>query len=603
MDNMATGSVLFRTFSAGFAAIVVLCFFLPSPFGARVIFAEAKLLKVIALARHGNRNPNAQAEAICPKAAPFVFDAFKTEYAKQKAALSRVGLAECQEAGKWLRKRYIEDKEQAKEQPLVSKTFYDTEETFFYSERMDRNVVSLHALVNFGFYPPGTGVTGFAKSDPNVVPILTAPAFHDTIMNLPRDGPCKPVYKEDKSSFDAAAFLTKDAREVIDEFGKQACGIDFFNPAQSHAPKDIQKKEVAWTLKNAADMMNFARNEGIAVEEKFFQNDPTLLDSVISISSKLTNAERFGKPHQLTYWLGDFYKQVLLPNFLTVPDEDKRGKKKETLEIPGVALNAKHADWSLSPTEFFFHQKLLVFMNHREFLTAFATVLGIDFGVTKPLPSGSMLVLELHEVENENTAKGDEEVEKEHYIKFFAWTPSKPSFAKKHEYLTTGQPMEDLYAFGNAEPVFPRACRDPEGKCSLADIERAFGDLMDKTGTWEEVCNVRTTSSSSSSALLSYATNLVEEHQAGDDEEAASTRRKDKEKNTDASQEQSSRFGGWEGAGIFFCGMLLSSLFWVTFFHRVVFHYAVGPVAVREVDGLASLRLPFFQSADTQQNI
>lgn len=82
------------------------CLFLLSQLSIPHHLVGAKLVKVLALGRHGNRTPNAQALAICPKPAAYIFEEFKTKYANQKAALSRVGLAECAEAGKWLRKRY-----------------------------------------------------------------------------------------------------------------------------------------------------------------------------------------------------------------------------------------------------------------------------------------------------------------------------------------------------------------------------------------------------------------------------------------------------------------------------------------------------------------
>lgn len=272
-------------------------------------------------------------------------------------------------------------------------SFYDTEQSFFYSERMDRNVVSLHALVNFGLYPPKTGVAGFAAENPNVVPMLTAPAFKDTIMNLPRDGPCKRKYGHDKKAFAKSETLAEllepgsRGRGLVKKFGEEVCGFDFFTSTETtetggHA--DLKKKDLGWTLKAAGDMFNFARNEGINVTQFLPPQDKDkegggFLDEVINFSSRITNAERFGKRHQLTYWLGDFYRQVLQPNFFAIGDggEKLRAERKEKLAIPGVAPNAKQPDWNLSPEQFFHHQKLLVFMNHREFLVALNTLLGV----------------------------------------------------------------------------------------------------------------------------------------------------------------------------------------------------------------------------------
>ena len=76
----------------------------------------------------------------------------------------------------------------------------DDGETFFYSERMNRNVVACTAMTQ-GMWPQGTGEAGFVSENPNYVPILTSTPFQDTIMNLPRDGPCKKKFAADKKAW------------------------------------------------------------------------------------------------------------------------------------------------------------------------------------------------------------------------------------------------------------------------------------------------------------------------------------------------------------------------------------------------------------------
>ncbi|CAD7954107.1 unnamed protein product [Amoebophrya sp. A25] len=458
-------------------------------------WASSRLVKVIALARHGNRTPNAQVVEVCPKASEGILKEFRTEYAKQSAALSRVGMSECGQAGRFLRERYMQDETSSEGSSetkiLPGGPFIDTERSFFFSERMDRNVVSLISLTQ-GLYPLGTGVDGFSAANPNYVPILTAEPFRDTTMNLPRDGPCKPRYSRDKKAYakKLGRKLETEAdspeRDMLTKFGA-VCGFDFLKMRPSEGEQkeagDEDKavhKPTAWALKAAADMFNFANNEGINITDYFeAANQPvSLFEQVKSLSTDFTREERFGKPQQLVYWLGDFFARVLRPN-LSAPEKSKR---RETFSLPGVSLKSKFP-WSLTPEEFFDHQKLLVFMNHREFLVALCTVLGIDWGAKKALAPGAMLVLELHEDE------GD------YFVKFLAWSPSKPAFADKAEYHKEKRPVSELFASGpagDAHEVFPTACRGsiPGHWCRLEEVFAAYDELVNSVGTWQEVCHL-----------------------------------------------------------------------------------------------------------------
>jgi len=156
-----------------------------SPENQSITLVDAKLIKVVALARHGNRAPNAQFPYVCPAGKAFVDDWHEPVEAKQKAALSHVGMAENGESGKFLKERY-----RGKGKLLPDGPYVDDGSVFFFSERMNRNIVSTLAVTQ-AMFPAGTGQKGFEKLRPNYVPIMTSQPFHDTMMNLPRDGPCK----------------------------------------------------------------------------------------------------------------------------------------------------------------------------------------------------------------------------------------------------------------------------------------------------------------------------------------------------------------------------------------------------------------------------
>mmetsp|Transcript_8393 Transcript_8393/g.8296 ORF Transcript_8393/g.8296 Transcript_8393/m.8296 type:complete len:132 (+) Transcript_8393:14-409(+) len=83
---------------------------------------------------------------------------------------------------------------------LPNGSYVNDGSSFFFAERMDRNVASILSLIQ-GLYPEGTGQLGFLKSRPNIVPIMTTMQNLDTLMNLPRDGPCKRTYQGDQKKW------------------------------------------------------------------------------------------------------------------------------------------------------------------------------------------------------------------------------------------------------------------------------------------------------------------------------------------------------------------------------------------------------------------
>ena len=168
-------------------------------------------------------------------------------------------------------------------------------------------------------YPEGTGRKGFNKDNPNYVPVLTTQPFHDTMMNLPRDGPCNKRYNADLVAWSDAHekdFLDDNA-DAISKLIK-ICGFNF---AKS---RELLGKSAIWSLKAATDFLTFSKNEGIDVSplEKEAGGD---LSDVIAAAHAGTNQQRFGKKHQLIYWIGSFLEKALFTN-LTPPTKVKKEK-------------------------------------------------------------------------------------------------------------------------------------------------------------------------------------------------------------------------------------------------------------------------------------
>lgn len=425
---------------------------------ASFVSSAAELVRVIVVARHGNRAPNPQVPTVCPKVMPFAEQFHLPVYSKQRAALSDVGVCENWESGNFLREEYKELLYGSKD-----KIYKDDGSFFAFSERMNRNVMSMRALLE-GLWPEGTGEQQFLKSRPNLVPFLTSAPFHDTLINTPRDGPCKTRYKKDTKIWEKAhdSTLLEENKELVEKFGKM-CGFDFFT-----SKKTINKR-FPWAFKAATDAFNMAINEGIDVSSAF---DLDVVNDAMTLASGITNELRFGEKHKVTYWLGRFVTDALFANM-----EDPKGEEKQDLDTVGIELKSKYA-WQPTPEEEWDALKMLVFLNHRELMMSLSFLFGYESLLETPLKAGSMIIYELHKEDGEE---------------FFitkAWNPTQPSFEAKHAALKSGKGLMDLYSRGTVETIKVGACGNQE-KCTLQQLRDAYTKWIEETGTWQEVCGLQ----------------------------------------------------------------------------------------------------------------
>eukprot|EP01062_Namystynia_karyoxenos_P010584 TRINITY_DN13755_c0_g1_i1.p1 TRINITY_DN13755_c0_g1~~TRINITY_DN13755_c0_g1_i1.p1 ORF type:complete len:558 (+),score=167.46 TRINITY_DN13755_c0_g1_i1:220-1674(+) len=418
-----------------------------------------------------------------------LFDEFREPImAHQRAALSRIGKAENWESGRFLRKQYGTPPGDGSS-PFVPVEYQDDASTFFFSERMNRNIQSAEALV-LGLFPSGTGQGGFLAERPSLVPILTSQPFEDTLINLPRDGPCTPRYNADREQWEAdnVERVTRENLDVLRNFSA-VCGFDFTDPEKELG------KSLPWAIKAATDAFALASNEGIDITNggKF---DPAVIKAAISVGRNITNGQRFGKEHQITYWVGRFAEDALFANM-----RDPGHQKKALLVVEGQEPK-RTQPWKDSPSDFYEKNRLLVFMNHREIIVGLVTMFGITELSSAPPPAGSMIVWEVHR--DDDTG--------ENYIRVLSWSPSQPSWAEKHAYLLSRMPVSELYSYGNVREVFPEACKGQ--RCTLAHFEDAYWGWVNRTGTWQEVCGLSAVSSAAELYQRQRVLNLD-----GDDED------------------------------------------------------------------------------------
>ncbi|KAF4672896.1 hypothetical protein FOL47_011247 [Perkinsus chesapeaki] len=382
-------------------------------------------------------------------------------FSKYGAALSRIGLAENWESGNYLREQY------GHLLPKSGNGFVNDGSSFFFAERMDRNVASLLSLIQ-GLYPEGTGQPGYLKSRPNIVPIMTTMHNLDTIMNLPRDGPCKSTYQQDRKKWEAEHVpeLRIQQKDLLSKVSA-ACGVDMTS----------FKKPLTWTIKNIADAFSFARNEGLDYDiNSTLSHD--VIQQFIDLSHQLVTEEMFGTEQQVTYWMGRM-PEILL-RLARRPDSTEESKSTLYWPIGLKMLKESKADepWSMTAEEYWDRLKIGVFLNHRELMMAIAKMLEIDDVVKKDLPAGSMFVFEVY----------DDDDSAETSLKMKFWKPTQPSTEQKHRGGYVDGNLLDFYSTGSATEVVPKLCVG-KAKCMWSDYRRALEIWTGRTGTWEDVCN------------------------------------------------------------------------------------------------------------------
>eukprot|EP00992_Anisonema_acinus_P012246 TRINITY_DN7998_c0_g1_i1.p1 TRINITY_DN7998_c0_g1~~TRINITY_DN7998_c0_g1_i1.p1 ORF type:complete len:484 (+),score=99.77 TRINITY_DN7998_c0_g1_i1:57-1454(+) len=398
--------------------------------------SKARLVRVVVLARHGNRAPNPQVEMLCPT----YFEKVLPKFGVPPAALSPVGMAENWESGVFLAQRYRDF--------LPSGPFMDDGAISVMSERMSRNIVSMEALT-LGMFPTGTGVKGFLQERPNLVPIATTQAGVDQLLNCPRDGPCRPRFKADFNSWTAEndGRVFGENEELFHRISR-ACGYEL-------RPEGIEfkgkAKTLTWAAKAVSDAFTFAANEGLdpTIDGRISHED---IQAFKHVAGSMVKGSRFGTDQQMTYWVSNFLPTVL--KLATLP-------------------NARHAAaWV--------HNRLHLFLNHRELVYASAHVLGIPIAYpglpVDVLPAGCMLLFEIYEKDGES------------FMKFFWWGPSHPD-AQDINKAKGEDSVAELYKHGNVIPTAPHGC-NPDELCPLAHVKALFDAWTNQTGTYQQICGL-----------------------------------------------------------------------------------------------------------------
>lgn len=389
---------------------------------------EPGLRRVIQLARHGNRAPNAMIREICPVYGREVLPKFGVE----PGALSRVGMAECDQSGRHIRERYRD---------FLPEGRYRYDGTFaFLAERTGRNVVSTDAISQ-AMFPVGTGIKGFTSERPNLVPIMTTQAGADMILSCPRDGPCQNALKKDRELWTTEhdGKLYTENQKLFEEMST-ACGFEI----KPGAVVGGKPRTLMFIAKIVNDAFTFAENEGIN-NTLGGRLSPSTIHKFQSVIGASVHERDFSKPHQLTYWTSAF-----IPTAFKLTSDP--------LQHP--------------------ENKYHLFLNHRELIYSTAHIFGTPIAfpgdLIDTLPTAVSLIFEVYD----------------NGVKLFFWAPSKPPFEAKAKALADGVPLQELYGdHGTIISTRPSGC-PAVGICPVDTLISTYLKHVEKTGTWAEICGV-----------------------------------------------------------------------------------------------------------------
>lgn len=389
---------------------------------------ESGLRRVVVLMRHGNRAPNVQLWELCAPLAEEVFPQFGVS----PESLTRVGMAEAREGGRFVRQRYGNF--------LPQGAFLYDGTYAFNAEAASRNVVSAEAFAE-GMFPEGTGLRGYLPERPNLVPVLTSEAGADVMKDelLNEDGPCWSTFVKDMDAWNGdheRDFYQK--HESLFEEVSKVCEF----PLKPGLVAEGKQQSLLWAAKIVSDAFTFVKNEGLNTT-LHGRLGPMTIKRLHEVVAVAVNDWYFGRPHQLTYWTGDFIPETLKLAHLPLPDP---------------------------------HKKFQLLLNHRELLYATAHQLGIPIAFPGAPPdtltTSSSLIIEVYDAG----------------VRLLFWSPSQPSLEEKARYAAEGLPVVDLYGIGTLLPARMQGCPD-RGLCPLEELVRAHLDHVRQTGAWFEICN------------------------------------------------------------------------------------------------------------------
>lgn len=437
--------------------------------------AKPQLVKVIGLGRHGNREANAEVDTLCPKARayiPWVGDANRWE-----AQLTTTGELQCMMAGHFLHHRYVVELGHLNSHPA------DDDTTFFYADAADRNVACLDIAKRSMFLGPRAGDWNLNSSrhHSQVIPVVTTKHGDDTVMRLPKSYQCVKKAKSDATAYGMThELLSKQKHRNLLTKLSDVCGFDFSKLICGDKEQGIYGgKCLSWGIKNVNDAIGFAKYEGY--DWTFGgQISDAEREELEQLAAHLITTEKLRLDSQITYTVGDFPTKVLFSNM----KKPEPGQVTLTNELQGIDIDKAAHPWDPTPLEFYYHNKFLLFWNHRELITGLLYMFsGVDKSGQQiyPFPrTGAMILWELWE---------DEEGL---FVRYFTWelNPDPTSFSNRSLPWPHLKPkaFRAINELSTLTEVFPPFCKVP-GRCILEEFEAAYDAWTQKTGTWQEICD------------------------------------------------------------------------------------------------------------------
>ncbi|KAA8499955.1 Prostatic acid phosphatase [Porphyridium purpureum] len=419
-------SVMARLFLMAVAVVAALA----------ALWVDAKIIKLVTLARHGSRAPNQPVTLLCPNN-PNIY-----RYSAPFGELTVLGMRQARDLGKHLRRIYVGDRKWLPEHYGELNKNFSGFYGVFWSDSATR---CLQTSIAFGqgLFPPQP-VTSHDSFDPHEdftgplpLPVHSTFKKQDNLFVAPK-ADCRPLRDEDNRKFvlGPGAQIMRENRALI-RYISDICGFDLMQ---------LSPEDRVTHIKEVADLLDFDNEQGFKPMPGL---TPEVFERTRSLAHELLMRRLYDTDRKVTYWAGGFTQRLVSDLWKGVKQDRE-----------GAGIMPLYTSYNA----------------HRELLYAMIELLNWHFDLdgqpkfqhTTQLPPGTTMFFELHRRES-TLADGRlkrKQVPHAYYMKQFLWTP-------QH-----GRVEIKMHGCSHAL------------NCSLGDFFGSIHEHIQRTGTFQEICHV-----------------------------------------------------------------------------------------------------------------
>lgn len=394
-----------------------------------VAMANAKLINLITLSRHGSRAPNYIVRTLCPLNQHTMDTMYDVPYEQ----LTKLGMDQLKSFGRHVRKVYVEENAFLSESLSTSHKSDEYHpsvlETYVHADAASRCGQSA-VCMGYELYPNGTG---FPQQPLSVV----QQQLENEVLFCTTKNKCKQVMNLDLKQYalGRGKQLVVQHNKLLDKIG-EICGV---HPNTYHT---LVEDELLG-IKDVADAFLFEKEQNITSIRGM--NDDIRSD-LRKLQFQMLMERYYDTPRKITYWSSQFPVRILQ-------------------HMKTAVLNHYHG--VPSPIRYYSYH------GHRELMYALSLMLEWPFqfenqpkalGQTA-IPPGTSMFFEIHVPEVDNTPSIERNVDdflSLAYLQFYMWSPD-----------TKRVPIQ--LGFCNAH-------------CTVSAFTAHIEQFIHQTGTWQSMC-------------------------------------------------------------------------------------------------------------------